>query len=137
MTGRIVEKTLELDAPLARVWAAITEAGELAQWFGERAELDLVPGGRGAMTWKNHGRYAMRVDEVEAPTRLVWSWVHEPDVAFEDAPATSVEWVLTERPEGGTTLHLRETGFLTDEHRGQNDGGWDEELSHLVTLLGA
>ena len=136
MTGRSVEKTLQLDAPRERVWEAITDAGQLAQWFGDEAELELKPGGSGAMTWENHGRYAMRVDAVEPPWRLVWSWVHEPDLAFEDAPATTVEWVLTERPDGGTTLFLRETGFLTDKHQGQNDGGWDEELGHLGALLG-
>jgi len=87
------------------------------------------------MTWASHGRFAMLVDEVEPPRRLVWSWVHEPDVAFEEAPFTTVEWVLTEREDGGTTLRLTETGFLTDKHLGENDGGWDEELGHLVTLL--
>lgn len=135
MTDRIVEKTLELDSPMERVWEAITDPGHLAQWFGDEAELDLRPGGDGAMTWENHGRYAMRVDSVEPPTRLVWSWVHEPDVPFEEAPATTVEWTLTQRPDGGTTLYLKETGFLSDKHCGENDGGWDQELGHLVTLL--
>lgn len=48
------------------------------------------------MTWENHGRYAMRVEEVDAPCRLVWSRVHEPGVVFEDTPATRVERDLTE-----------------------------------------
>ncbi|MFC1662209.1 SRPBCC domain-containing protein [Gemmatimonadota bacterium] len=87
------------------------------------------------MTWKDHGRFAMRVEELTAPIRLVWSWVHEPGVAFEDAPATRVEWLLTPRENGGTTLELTETGFLTDHHRDENDGGWDAELGELVTLL--
>jgi uncharacterized protein YndB with AHSA1/START domain len=67
----------------------------------------------------------------------VWSWVHEPDVAFEDAPATRVEWELTARDDGGTTLYLRESGFLTDHHHHQNTTGWDEELGELVALLAA
>ncbi len=135
MTELVVEKTLHFQAERARVWTAITEAKELATWFGDEAELDLRAGGDGAMTWKNHGRYAMRVEEVDAPRRLVWSWVHEPGVAFEDAPTTRVEWELTEREGGGTTLHLRESGFLTDVHLEQNDTGWDEELGELVELL--
>ncbi len=134
-TERVVEKTLHFQASRERVWRAITDAGELAMWFGDEAELDLRKGGDGAMTWENHGRYAMRVEEVEAPRRLVWSWVHEPGVAFDDAPATRVEWELTEREDGGTTLYLRESGFLTDLHHQQNDNGWDEELGELVQLL--
>jgi uncharacterized protein YndB with AHSA1/START domain len=130
-----IEKRLEFDAPVEKVWRAITEPDELAQWFGHRAELDLRPGGAGAMTWEEHGRFAVRVEAVEPPTRLVWSWVHEPDVDFEDAPATRVEWLLTEREGGGTTLRLVETGFRTELHHKQNTGGWDEELAELVTLL--
>ena len=137
MTGRTVEKILHLDAAVERVWTAITDAGELSQWFGDEAEIDLRPGGDAAMTWENHGRYAMRIDEVDPPHRLVWSWVHEPDVAFGDAPFTTVEWNLTPTEDGGTTLRLTETGFLTDKHHAQNDHGWDEELGHLVTLLGS
>ena len=135
MTERIVEKTLEFDAPIERVWRAITDPAELAQWFGHEAHLELTPGGDGAMIWPEHGSFAMRVVEVEEPTRFVWRWVHEPDTAFDDAPSTLVEWTLTEREDGGTSLHLRESGFLTDKHQGENDGGWDAELGELVGLL--
>lgn len=76
-----------------------------------------------------------KVLEFEASPERVWSWVHEAGVAFEDAPSTRVEWTLTAREDGGTTLHLRESGFLTDLHREQNTGGWDEELGQLVELL--
>ena len=136
MSERTVEKALELDAAQEKVWSAIADPAELALWFGDEAELDLRPGGDAAMTWENHGRYAMRVEEVDPPRRLVWSWVHEPGVAFEDAPATRVEWTLTPRDDGGTTLRLRETGFRTDLHHRQNTEGWDAELAELTTLLG-
>lgn len=134
---RIVEKTLEFDASIEQVWRAISEPSELSQWFGDEADFEAVAGAEGAMIWREHGSFALKVEEVEPPTRLVWSWVHEPDVAFSDAPATRVEWQLTDRKDGGTTLFLRETGFLTDLHRGQNDGGWDEELGELIALLAA
>lgn len=135
MSEPTVEKVLELEARIERVWRAITDPAELARWFGDEAEIDLRPGGNAAMAWQEHGRYAMRIEEVKPPTRLVWSWVHEPGIAFEDAPMTRVEWTLTPREDGGTTLHLRETGFRTDLHRGQNDEGWDAELGELSELL--
>lgn len=130
-----VEKTIEFEADIDVVWRAITDPDELAQWFGDEADIDLVPGGAGAMTWAKHGRFAMRVEIVEPPARLVWSWVHEPNVDFEDAPATRVEWALHSRDDGGTTLTLVETGFRTELHHTQNTGGWDEELAELVTLV--
>ncbi len=137
MSERTVEKVLQLEARIERVWHAITDPAELARWFGDEAEIDLRPGGDAAMVWQEHGRYAMRIEEVEPPTRLVWSWVHEPGVAFEDVPPTRVEWTLAPRDDGGTTLRLRETGFRTDLHRGQNDEGWDAELGELSELMGA
>ena len=134
-TEPVVEKTVHFPASRERVWMAITDPAELAMWFGDEAELDLRVGGDAAMTWENHGRYEMRVEEVDAPRRLVWSWVGEGGVAFDDAQTTRVEWELTTREDGGTTLYLRESGFLTDLHHQQNDGGWDEELGELVQLL--
>lgn len=134
-TERVVEKTVHFQASRERVWMAITDPSELAMWFGDEAELDLRVGRDGAMTWENHGRYEMRVEEVDAPRRLVWSWVGEGGVAFDDAQTTRVEWELTTPEDGGTTLYLRESGFLNDHDRGQNDHGWDEELGELVQLL--
>lgn len=134
---RFVEKVLELNAPVERVWRAITDPSELSRWFGQEAVLDLVPGADGAFVWKEHGSFAVRVREVEPPTRLVWSWVHEAGVPFDDAPHTTVEWTLAPSEGGGTVLRLRETGFLTDLHQSQNDGGWDEELAELAGLVTA
>jgi uncharacterized protein YndB with AHSA1/START domain len=135
MTERTIERTIQLKSAVDRVWKAITDPMELSRWFGDATELDLRPGGDGAFSWENHGRYAVRVEEVSAPNRIVWSWVHEPDVAFEDAPSTRVEWNLSAREDGGTTLYLKETGFLTDQHQGENIQGWQAELSDLIEYL--
>jgi uncharacterized protein YndB with AHSA1/START domain len=137
MDERVVEKRVEIRASLAEVWRAITDPSELSRWFGQKAELELRPGAEGAFTWDEHGSFACRVEEVEPPHRLVWSWVHEANVPFSAAPSTRVEWTLTEAGPGRTILELRESGFLTDLHHGQNDEGWDQELAELVALFGA
>ena len=132
---RVIERTLEFDAPIERVWSAITEPAELSQWFGHDTRLELVPGSDGAMIWREHGSFAVRVEVVEPPHRFVWSWVHEAGVAFEDAPSTRVEWTLESRDGGGTVLYLRESGFRTDLHFSQNTEGWGEELAELVDFV--
>ncbi len=134
---RVITQKLELGASRTHVWEAITDPKKIAQWFGDNAEMDLRVGGRGAMSWKDHGRYAIQVEEVIPFRRFVWSWVHEPGVAFEEAPATRVEWELAECDNGGTVLALRETGFLTDLHYQENIKGWRHELGELEKMLSA
>lgn len=132
---RTIEKRIEFDVPVEQVWHAITDPGALGGWFGHEAVFEPVPGFEGAMIWREHGSFALRVDEVAAPHRLVWSWLHEPDVPFDQASATRVEWILSSRPDGGTVLVLRESGFRTDLHHRQNTEGWNEELGELVSML--
>ncbi len=103
--------------------------------FSDRCDLDLRPGGRGHFDWEGHGVHSVRVDEVNPPKRLVWSWNHEPGTEVEEGISTTVEWTLSPREGGGTILELRETGFETEDRRQQNDGGWDKELGELVTML--
>ncbi len=132
-----LEKTVELPHPIDRVWRAITEPAELAQWFpNESATLDVRPGGTGEFVWHIEGkeiRAEIHVHEVAAPRRVVWSWGHEPTNTTE--PVTTVEFELTERADGGTTLLVRESGFLDEKHRAGNTEGWAEETAELVSYL--
>ncbi len=130
-----IERTLELNASPERVWRALTEPEELAAWFGDSAELELRPGGGGGFGWETHGRFAVRVEVVEPPRRLAWRWARTPDRPLEDGPSTLVEWELVPREDGGTTLKLRESGFVSDEHREENVQGWTSELAELEALL--
>lgn len=130
-----IERRLEIDAPPERVWRALTDSSEIAAWFGDSAELDLRPGGEGWFGWKKHGRFAVRVDVVDEPTRLVWSWAREAGMPIDDCPSTRVEWRLTPRAGGGTVLELTESGFADEAARQDNVGGWKHELGDLVAYL--
>ena len=131
-----IERKLEFAAPLERVWRALTEPEELARWFPDRVEQpELRPGTDGQFVWQNHGSYAFRLEAVEPMTRLVWSWARDAGMRLSETVATTVEWNLESTPEGGTTLRLRETGFVRHEDYEGNSRGWDAELQELVDLL--
>ena len=133
-----IEKKVELKAPPDRVWRAITDPAEIAQWFGDSAEFDLTPGSEGWFGWAKHGRFAMRIENIDAPRRIAWRWMaHSPDEGFSEDGSTLVEWVLTPLENGGTLLELRESGFKTEEHVKDNTRGWDSELADLRKLLAA
>ncbi|MEZ4415483.1 MAG: SRPBCC domain-containing protein [Gemmatimonadota bacterium] len=131
-----IEKTVELKASPARVWKALSDPAELTRWFPDRAELALEEGARGTLTWENHGTATMEVLEVEPLRRFVWRWSGN-DQRSIDEYSTRVEWTLTARADGGTTLHVRESGFDSEKHFQQNTGGWDAELAELTELLGS
>lgn len=135
MPADTVEKTLHLSASPERVWRSLTDPRELARWFPDETDLEPRPGATGSFDWEEHGKYAVRVEEVDPPRRLVWTWARDPDVALGDTPRTRVEWSLEPRDDGGTTLHLVESGFTAPKYRDQNDAGWDQELGELVAYL--
>ena len=131
-----VEKALDLRSPPQRVWKALTDPAELGRWFPDRTDLEPRAGAIGWFDWTEHGKYAVRVEEVDPPRRLVWTWARKPGIAIDQAQRTTVEWTLEARPDGGTTLRVRETGFTSAEQRDGNDEGWDTELAELLVLLG-
>src|SRR5262245_10098578 len=67
-----VEREMVLRAPLARVWAALTEPMEIVKWFGDGAELDLRPGGSGLFSFGTE-RCPLIVHEVD-PMHLYSYW---------------------------------------------------------------
>lgn len=78
----------------------------------------------------------MRVEAVDPQRYVAFRGASKPDVSVEESEATTlVEWWLEERPDGGTTLRLRESGFTRPEDRAGNEQGWAEELGELEELL--
>jgi len=135
-----VRRELEIRAPRARVWAALTEPNQLLQWFPtKRAEIDLRPGGDAILEWDEATAEAV-VDVVEPPGRFVFRWRPE----GLGRPFTTVSFTLEESLDGAATnLTLVESGFasLPDQIETQsqkgNDEGWAHELQELKEYLEA
>lgn len=132
-----IKRTLELNSSPEDVWRALTDPTELSGWFGDTTELTLVVGSEGWFGWEQHGKFAVRVEEYDPITRFAWRWAQSAGKRLDESHSTLVEWTLIPRNGGGTTLHLRESGFALDEDRTRNDGGWTQELQHLQDFLAA
>lgn len=130
-----IERSLELDVAPEKVWKALTDDREIASWFGDSAQLEPHLGAEGWFGWKSFGRAAVRIEAFEPPARLVWRWAREADTPLDEGRSTVVEWTLTPRPDGGTTLELVESGFERQEDREDNVGGWKHELADLTNHL--
>jgi uncharacterized protein YndB with AHSA1/START domain len=137
-----IERVVEIAHPPAAVWAALTTADGLAAWFGNKATIDLRPGGAAHMSWNDSGDTAdMRVERVEEPTVFGFTW-HIYGLPEDDPRRTYVEFTL--EPAGaGTRLSVVESGFgqlSQDDHDkayGGNTSGWASELAELVAYLDA
>ena len=138
-----IERTIELAQPPERVWQALTSAEGLGGWFGDRATVDLRPGGMAYVEWDNKDDFkaTLTISVVEPPTRFAWTWGIQglPDT---DPRRTYVEFILTPNG-GGTRLTVTESGFaqvpedlLDTAYRG-NVEGWRKELAELADYLDA
>jgi uncharacterized protein YndB with AHSA1/START domain len=136
-----IERTVDIEHPPARVWAALTTAEGLGTWFGNTATIDLRPGGAAQMTWTSGEKASMRIERVEEPIVFAFTWGINglPD---DDPRRTYVEFTLSPT-DNGTRLTVVESGFAQlpdDAYRKAFDGnteGWASELGELVEYLDA
>jgi uncharacterized protein YndB with AHSA1/START domain len=131
----VIDRQMDLRAPIERVWRALTDEHELARWFPSSADIAAEQGANGWLDWGELGRYAIRVETFEPPTRLSWRWAREASTPLDGGQTTLVEWTLEPLAADRTRLVLRESGFRAPEHHRGNSEGWDEELAELRTYL--
>ena len=135
-----IERTVELDHPPEKVWAALTTAEGLGSWFGDAgARIDLRPGGAAEMSWADGYTVHMRVERVEEPAVFGYTWQVK-GLPEDDPRRTYVEFTL-EPAGGGTRLTVVETGFAQlpgdvygPEYQGHLDG-WVHELGELADYV--
>jgi len=136
-----IERIVELAHPPTTVWAALTTPDGLSAWFGERATIDLRPGGAAQMIFKSGVAVDMRVERVEPPTAFSFTW-RLPDLPEDDPRRTYVEFTL-QATGSGTRLRVVESGFAqlpAESRRATYDShadGWASELSELAGYLDA
>jgi uncharacterized protein YndB with AHSA1/START domain len=143
MVEDTIERDIVIGAPPERVWAVLTEARFLSEWFGggETARVDLRPGGLIRFNHGAHGPILARIIVAEEPRRFSWRWSQgaageEPD----KGNSTLVEFTLSPDAEsGGTLLRTVESGFAglrlpaseIAVRRGANGRNWPGRLEHL------
>lgn len=142
MSDRI-EKTIDLKAPVARVWRALTDHHEFGAWFRVTLEGPFVPGevARGHITYAGyeHLKWEVRVVAMEAPHLFAFTWhpyAVNPEVDYSAETPTRVEFRLEPIAEG-TRLTVVESGFdkvpahRRDEALRMDDGGWTQQMKNI------
>ncbi len=138
-----IEKELMLHAPQARVWRALTDAGEFGTWFGLKLEGPFKAGSsvRGKLTTPKyeHVVIEMKVETMKPEDLFSYRWhpyAMDPAVDYSTEQMTLVEFRLKETT-GGTMLTVVESGFdrIPAARRAEafrmNDNGWSSELKNI------
>jgi len=138
-----IEKTIELRAPVARVWRALTDAREFGAWFRVELEDGFAVGAtvRGRITYPGyeHLRMEVRVERMDRERLFAFRWhpaAVDPGVDYTAEPTTLVEFRL-EPTTDGTRLTVVESGFdrlpagRRDEAFRMNEGGWAEQMRNI------
>lgn len=130
--------TVELAAPLARVFAALTEGRHLARWFCDACETDPVAGGRLVMHW--HGARASREPYVAhwtafaPPASAAFRGGHS---GYPGGDAGEVTFAL-EGTEGGTRLTVSHALPVEGDYAPMVaawQGAWPRALARLSGYL--
>jgi uncharacterized protein YndB with AHSA1/START domain len=147
MTDRI-EKSIELNAPVARVWRALTDHKEFGTWFRVRLDGPFVPGqvSRGQITHPGyeHIKWESIVQKMEPERLFSFTWhpyAIDPKEDYSKETPTLVEFTL-EKTATGTLLRVVESGFdkIPSKRRAEafrmNDGGWAAQMKNIERHVG-
>ena len=142
MTDTLPSVTIvrRINAPPAKVWAAITQPDQMIQWWGPdagptlRADVDVRPGGRFSVVFRllNGGEHNPTgiYQEVIPERKLVFTW---------DLPGEreSLVTFLLKPIDGGTELTLLHEHLPDEAERESHEQGWSGLLDKLPLFLGA
>jgi uncharacterized protein YndB with AHSA1/START domain len=139
-----IEKRLELKAPVARVWRALTDYREFSAWFGVKLEGPFVPGhaagGQLIYPGYEHVKLKLVVQKMEPQKRFSFTWhpyALDSRTDYSRETPTLVEFTL-EKTASGTLLTVTESGFehVPAARRAEafrmNDGGWATQMNNIA-----
>lgn len=142
-----IEKTIELRAPVARVWRALTDHRQFGEWFRARIDQPFAADRSVTAQMTHPGledvHWTAEVTAMEPERRFAWRWhpgACKPDDP--DEPMTTVEFRL-EPTEEGTRLTIVESGFASlpasrrDTAMRENTNGWNIQANNLAEYVAA
>lgn len=131
---RSVSHEVEIDAPVERVWRALTEAEELERWFPLEARVIPGEGGSIWMSWRNEYAGESKILAWEPNRRLETTWGE-----LDGDPSAQVTTYTLEARGGKTVVRVVTSGFPTDptwdEWVEGTRMGWRWELGSLKRYL--
>ncbi|HEY2807795.1 MAG TPA: SRPBCC family protein [Steroidobacteraceae bacterium] len=138
-----IEKRIELRAPVARVWRALSDYREFGAWFGVKLTAAFVPGqpavGQITNPGYEHVTWRVVIQKIEPESLLSFTWhpyAVDPAINYSQETPTLVEFRLQAIPTG-TLLVVTESGFdkVPAARRAEafrmNENGWAQQIRNI------
>lgn len=144
-----IEKTVEIHAPVSRVWQALTDHRQFGEWFRVNLDGPFLAGqpstGHMAYPGYEHLKWRAQVVRIEPESLFAFSWhpyAIDPEVDYSGETPTLVEFRL-EPSASGCRLTVTESGFdgVPLDRRAEafrkNDEGWGIQMGNIARYVGA
>jgi len=122
-----IERSIWIAAPRERVWQAVTDPAQIAQWFAPGTSFS-----------QNGNKICVRIGEMDMEVALTELVDPPRQITTRNLPDRSMTTTYTlEEENGGTRFTVTETGFealpedVRKEHLDQNGKGWETVLENL------
>ena len=126
-----IERSIWIAAPRERVWQAVTDPAQIAQWF--------APGTSFA---QNGNTICVRIGATDIEVAVIELVDPPRQITTRNLPDRSITTTYTlEEENGGTRFTVTETGFesLSEDARkerlAQDDKGWEMALENLKAYI--
>ncbi len=143
VTTNQIRKQIDLNAPLDRVWNALTDYKEFGTWFGAKLESPFVEGeptlGQNLHPGYEHVSFRIVIKDIKPQTLFSYYWHPysvDTNVDYSHETPTLVEFTL-EPLDNGTRLVVLESGFdnvpasRRDEAFRMHEKGWSAQLVNI------
>jgi uncharacterized protein YndB with AHSA1/START domain len=130
---------VEIEAPIARVWRALTDPALIRLWSGGTAEIDARKGGRYRLSARGTGAREAHIDVFDANRRLRLIYMSGPDMPHINSAI--VDDFLLDVRKGTTTTSLRLLGSGIPEAKSWDQAymrlriGWEGYLARIKLVL--
>jgi uncharacterized protein YndB with AHSA1/START domain len=147
MDSNVIDKSIELNAPVSRVWQALTDHRQFGQWFCVRIDAPFQPGqpSTGHITHPGyeHVKWEAVVQKLEPEHTFSFTWhpyAIDPAVDYSHETPTLVEFALTPTATG-TLLRVTESGFenIPAARRAEaflkDSNGWAAQMRNIEAYV--
>ncbi|HEV3187100.1 MAG TPA: SRPBCC family protein [Acidimicrobiales bacterium] len=135
-----IDREVVIDAPIERVWSAITEPKSVSAWFSDGGDvsIDLRVGGVMTFDQGHHGAFKTVIVSVTPPHEFSFRWASAyPGVLATEENSTLVAFTLKETS-SGTVLRVVESGFdainVPTEYENHSKG-WTSVIAEMAKYV--